>query len=312
MEMHNTTSHEEKAKLMKWATYASVATAAIIIAIEIFAWLLTDSISILSSLVDSVLDILVSLVNLTAVRYALQPADEDHRFGHGKAEDIAAFAQSAFICGSAVFIAAEAFRRVAAPRAIEHIDIGLWVMVASTLLTLMLILFQRHVIRKTQSLVIQTDYLHYVMDIGVNIGVILSLIIFAIWNVSWVDPLVAIGIAIYMIRGAWRVGQQAFHKLMDKEFENADRDRIKSIVLEHPEIDGMHELRTRYSGIHSFIQFHLELNGDIALNKAHTISEEVERNIQKVFPNAEITIHQDPASPEELSLQAEQVKAIRV
>ena len=306
-------SLDEKSTLMRWATYASVTTAALIITGKVAAWFATGSISLLSTLIDSILDITASLINLMAVRYALQPPDDDHRFGHGKAEDIAAFAQSAFIMGSALFVFTEALSRLVKPQALEVVDVGIIVMVFSIIMTALLITFQRYVIRRTQSSAISADYLHYTMDVIVNIMVILTLAASAYWNTRYLDPVVAIGIAAYIARGAWKVGRGAFNKLMDREFDEIDRDKIKSIILSHhniKDIKGFHDLRTRYSGIHAFIQFHLEFDGTITLDQSHMIAESIEADILKAFPNAEVTIHQDPADVEELSLVKEQVKTI--
>lgn len=303
-------SIEQKAKLMQQATYASVTTACLIIAGKMVAWLMTDSVSLLSSFIDSILDVLASLIGLTAVRYSLQPPDEDHRFGHGKAEDIAAFAQSAFILGSALFIFTEALSRFFKPHLIESTGVGVAVMLFSSVLTAGLVVFQRYVIRRTQSTVVSADYVHYVMDLTVNATVIVTLLVTAVWEVKWLDPVAAIVIAAYIVRGAWKVGKIAFNKLMDKEFEEPERDKIKDIILSHPGIKGMHDLRTRRSGIRSFIQFHLEFDGTLSLNECHAIADEIEQWLLEAFPYAEVTVHQDPADSEELGLDLGQVKAI--
>ena len=280
-------------KMMRLATVFSVGVALIIISVKLVAWVMTDSLSLLSSLVDSVLDVLASLISFFAVRYSLQPADEDHRFGHGKAEDIAAFAQSAFIAGSGAFIFIEAISRFITPHKIEHEAVGIAVMVFSSILTLALISYQRHVIKHTNSSAIKADSLHYHTDLLVNALVILSFIVVMVWDVPIVDPILAFVISAYIFMSAWKVGRGAFDKLMDKEFDDSERKRIMDVILSHPEVKGMHDLRTRSSGIKPFIQFHLELDREISLVKAHEISDVVEMELIEIFPNAEVLIHQD-------------------
>lgn len=303
-------SKEQSGRLMRLATYASVTVAGLIIVAKFFAWIVTDSLSMLSTLVDSMLDILVSIINMAAVHYALKPADEDHRFGHGKAEDIASFAQAAFIAGSAVFITIEAITRLVTPHTIESPRLGIAVMVYSIVLTVALLVFQRYVINRTRSTVISADSMHYKTDLLVNLAVIVALLGSMFWDTLYMDTLIALAIAAYIFKSAWEIGREAFNKLMDKELDEPTRDQIKAIVLEHKEVKGMHDLRTRYSGIQLFIQFHLELDGSVTLYDAHKIAEEVEKDILKAFPNAEVTIHEDPEDTEVISLLKEQVKSI--
>lgn len=298
-------------RLMRLASYASVATAAIIIIMKLGAWLYTDSLSLLASLADSVLDIIVSTINLFAISYALKPADEDHRFGHGKAEDIAALFQAAFIAGAAVLIVVEAIGRFVSPREVQQSMVGIYVMGASTVFTLALVMFQRYVVRQTRSTAITADSLHYMTDTIVNIVVIISLVLTYIGMASWLDPLFALAIAAYILHSGWGVGKIAFDKLMDKEFEETERQAIIAIILQHKEVMGLHDLRTRQSGIRPFIQFHLELDGDMTLTHAHIIADQVESSILKHYPNAEVIIHQDPDDHEDIPLAREGIKALR-
>ncbi len=293
------TSAPEAARLMRLATAASVAVAAILIAVKAASWLATDSVSILSSLVDSVMDATASLVNFFAVRHALQPADREHRFGHGKAEPLAGLGQAAFITGSAVFLCIEAVRRVILPRPIENAPMGIAVMVFAIVVTVALVLFQRHVIRRTGSTAVGADALHYESDVLVNASVIVSLVLAAWFGFTLADPLFAFAIALYLLRGAWQIARRSLDVLMDREFSEDDRARIRGIVLSHPRVKGMHDLRTRWSGIQPFIQLHLELDGDMTLTDAHAIADEVEAEIREAFSGAEIIIHQDPAGIEE-------------
>lgn len=287
-------------RLMRTATYASVSVALVLIITKAGAWTVTGSVSLLSTLMDSVLDALASLINLFAVHHALQPADKEHRFGHGKAEPLAGLAQAAFIFGSGVFIVAEAGFSLLHPQEIAHTDIGYWVMVFSIVLTVGLVAFQRYVVKKSGSVAISADSLHYKTDVLINMSVIVSLFVASNLGIGWADPLFALAIAGYIMFGAWQIGQQSLDILMDKELPDEDRARIFDIVTAHPDVHGMHDLRTRTSGPQVFIQLHLELDGDMRLHIAHQISEAVEADLMAVYPNAEIIIHEDPEGVAEL------------
>ncbi len=284
----------DQARLMRMATYASVSVAAFLIAIKLAAWLMTGSVSVLSSLVDSVLDSIASLINLIAIRHALTPADREHRFGHGKAESIAGLGQSAFIAGSAAFLIFESARRFASPQEISHGAVGIGVMVVSIVATFLLVRYQMYVVRKTDSTAIGADSLHYKGDLLVNVAIIFSLIMSAGLSLTWVDPTIAILIALYILYNAWMVAREAFNALMDHEFPDEDRKRILDIAMAHPQVKGAHDLRTRRSGVQPFIQLHLELDGEMTLHDAHIISDQVEAEIIQAFPGAEVIIHQDP------------------
>ena len=285
---------EESARLMKLATRASVVVAGTLIVVKLGAWLLTDSVSILSSLLDSLMDVMASLVNLVAVHHALQPADREHRFGHGKAEPLAGLAQAAFITGSAVLLTIEAVSRLFHPQPVVYAEVGIGVMLFSIALTVGLVAFQRHVVRKTGSTAVGADALHYQTDVLVNGSVIVSLGLSKWLGWHLADPLFAIAIAAYLVRSVWQIAAHALDLLMDREFPDEDRARIRDIVLSHSRVKGMHDLRTRSSGIQPFVQLHLELDGDLLLREAHEIADEVEAMIMEAFPGAEVIIHQDP------------------
>lgn len=290
-----TMPQEETARLMKLATYASISVALILIVAKLAAWGMSGSVSLLATLVDSTLDALASLINLFAVRHALSPADKEHRFGHGKAEALAGLGQSAFITGSAVFLLLESGRRLMDPEPVQAYAMGMWVMVFSIALTLVLLSFQKHVIAKTNSTAIKADALHYRTDVLVNASVIVAL-----WlsTAGWAgfDALFAAGIALYILWSVREIVSQALDHLMDKELPDEDRAKIMQIVNAHPEVRGMHDLRSRRSGTDTFIQLHLELDDELKLLQAHRISDEVELSIQESYPSAEILIHIDPIS----------------
>jgi ferrous-iron efflux pump FieF len=282
-------------RLMRQATYASVGVALILIGAKLFAYLMTDSVSLLSTLLDSLLDAAASLVNLVAVRTALTPADAEHRFGHGKAEPLAALGQSAFIAGSALFLLVEAGNRVVNPSPIQNSGIGLAVMVFSIAATFLLVLYQRHVIRMTNSVAIRADSIHYVSDLLVNGAVIASLLLWRQFGWVLADPIFAASVGLYILYTAWRITRGSLDLLMDRELPDSARHRIREIALANPVVRELHDLRTRSSGQATFIQFHLELDGAMALTQAHAVSDEVEDAILVEFPGAEIIIHEDPA-----------------
>lgn len=287
------------ARLMKRATYASVSVATVMILIKLAAWIATDSVSLLSSLLDSLLDAAASVLNLLAVRQAVTPADREHRFGHGKAEPLAGLGQAAFIGGSAMFLFIEAAHHLVQPAPTINTELGIAVMVIAIVITLVLVLYQRYVVRHTGSLVVGADELHYRSDVVLNGSVIVSLLISGHFAWPYADPLFGIAIGVWIIYGAWQVARRAVGQLMDHELPDADRARIRAIALGHPGVTAVHDLRTRASGPTAFIQVHIEMDGGMALAEAHRISDEVEAQLLAAFPRSEVIIHQDPAGIEE-------------
>jgi ferrous-iron efflux pump FieF len=289
----NGTQQLEYASLLRLASNASVATAGVLIVAKMVAWYLTGSVSLLASLVDSVMDSIASLINLFAIRYSLQPADEEHRFGHGKAEPMAGLAQAAFIAGSAIFLVFHAIDRLRYPHPLEQVGIGLGVMVLAIVMTLVLLAIQRYVIQKTNSTAIRADSLHYVTDLLTNMSILLALYLSTLgW--AWADPVFAIAVAIYIFYSAFQIGNEAFQQLMDRELPDDILEQIKTIAGSAPEVTGMHHVRTRQSGQTRFVQMHLELNENMSLKRAHEIADKVEKDIMAFLPGAEVIIHQDP------------------
>ncbi|MDX8395343.1 MAG: cation diffusion facilitator family transporter [Mariprofundaceae bacterium] len=286
-------SPEESARLLTLASYASATVAIVLIFTKIGAYLYTDSVSLLATLIDSCLDAAASILNLLAIRHALTPADKEHRFGHGKAEALAGLGQATFIAGSAGFLILESISRFVHPQAPQFIGAGIAVMIFSILATLVLLSIQKHVINKTNSTAIKADSLHYKTDLYVNASVILALIL-AAYGWAGFDAVFAIGIAAYILYSAWEIVQQSMNELMDHELSDDERKRIRNIVIAHPKTYGLHDLRTRKSGTTYFIQLHLELDDHLQLIEAHAIADEVEAELLKAFPNAEIIIHEDP------------------
>lgn len=285
----------EAERLRRRATMASVAVAFTLIAAKLVAYLMTGAVSILSSLVDSCTDLMASLVTLYGVRHAMKPADPAHRYGHGKAEPLAALAQAAFVTGSGVFLGVEAVHRFTSPQPVEDGLVGVGVMVLSIALTAVLIAYQRHVVNRTGSIAIGADRLHYSGDLLMNSAVIAALLLTAWTGVPAVDPLFALGIAAFLVHGAYGIARDALNVLMDRELPEEERQRITAAVLDHREVRGMHDLRTRSTGTGVFIELHLELDPALPLTRAHDITDAVERDLKIRFGSADVLIHQEPA-----------------
>lgn len=286
-------------RLMRFATYAAVGTALMLIIIKTFAFLVTNSVALLSSLMDSVLDLMASLVNLWAVRHALTPADKEHRFGHGKAEPLSGLAQSAFVAGSAVLLLFEAASRINKTEQVTSGEIGIAVMVFTIVVTLILVLFQKFVVKRTGSVAISADSLHYTGDILLNLSVIIAIALTTYGGLTWADPVFAIGIAVFLLWNASRIARESVAVLMDQELPEDQRKAIKAVALKHPKVLDVHELRTRSSGLQTFIQMHMVLDPKLSLIEAHRIADEVEMALMADYPGADIIIHQDPDGVEE-------------
>ena len=280
---------------LRLATRASVATALVLIMAKLAAALLTGSVSVLASLIDSTMDAAASIINLLAVQYSLQPPDREHRFGHGKAEPLAGLAQAAFIAGSAAFLLVHAVNRLVHPQPVDAALVGVGVLLFSMVATGALLMLQRYVIRRTGSTAIKADALHYATDLLSNGATLLALVL-ALWGWPHADPLLALGIAFYILYSAGQIGYEAIQLLMDRELPPEVQLRIKQIAREHPQVHGIHEVRTRRSGQTDFIQLHLMLDDHMPLVEAHRIADEVEAAIIAAYPNADVLIHQDPAS----------------
>lgn len=289
----------EAERLRRRATYAAVAVALVLVAVKFAAWLATGSVALLSSLIDSLLDASASLVNLVAVRHAMVPADREHRFGHGKAEPLAVLGQSAFITGSALWLLAEAVRRLIRPMPVANPPAGIAVMLFAIAATVALVTYQRHVVRRTGSIAISADELHYRGDLVLNASVIAALVLGGVFGLRILDPLFGAAIGFWIIWSAVRLARLSLTQLMDQELSDDERERIRTIAQSHPEVSAAHDLRTRVAGPTAFIQIHIEMDGEMSLLRAHRVSDEVEANLRAAYPNAEIIIHQDPEGIEE-------------
>jgi ferrous-iron efflux pump FieF len=280
--------------LRRRATYASVAVAVTLIATKLVAYLVTDSVAILSSLLDSTIDLMSSVVTVYGVASALRPPDHDHRFGHGKAEPLSVLAQAAFIIGSSVLLGYTALNRFYHPQEIQNEKLGYSVMALAIILTAVLVQFQHYVVRRTSSVAIAADRIHYVGDLGINIAVVVAFGLYQGTGLTWFDPAFALMIAAWLTFTASRIAFSALNILMDKELPDEDREKIKAIVENHPAVRGLHTMRTRTDSDRAFMELHVAMDAHMTLREAHVISEAISQEVRKAFPSADIIIHQDP------------------
>lgn len=281
--------------LRRQAAMASLSVAIILITCKVLAYMATDSVSLMTSLMDSTFDAVASGVMLISIIHASTPADEEHRFGHGKIEAMAAMGQALFVFGSAGYLFYESMHRFFHPQPVTAAHVGIGVMLLSIILTLALLTFQRHVINKTASVGISADQVHYKGDLLMNFSVLVALALSYYSPWPYFDPLFASVISLVLIYSAWMISRESFGILMDQELPTEDRKKIESLVLGHPQTRAIHDLRTRDSGQQVFIDFHLELDGNLTLEKSHDVTEEIEMLLYKEFPKAEVLIHQEPA-----------------
>ena len=289
-----TLTHQQRSRLTARAAMASIAMALVLIGLKSWAAWRTDSTAMLGSLADSGLDLIASLVVLLGVRIASVPADSDHRFGHGKAEALASMVQVILIAISAIFIAFRAAGRLLSGAQTTDAELGIGVSVVAIVLTVALISYQRHVIRRTGSLAIGTDRLHYSSDLMLNGSVIVALALDQFAGLAGADAVFGLVIALWLLWGAWQASSHAFDQLMDREWADDLRERFLAAAKEYPELAGLHDFRTRTSGTHNFAQFHVWVPAEWTVKEAHDRLDRVEEDLQQRFPNTEILIHVDP------------------
>ncbi len=287
------TSSPEHARLLRLATRASVAVACTLIIAKAIAWWLSGSVSMLAGLTDSALDGVTSMLNLLAVHYALRPADDDHRYGHGKAESLAGMAQALFIGGSALLIAFQAYERLQTPQPLGAPWLSIGVIVFSLLLTAALLVLQHRVIKQTGSNAVRADSLHYRSDMLLNGSILLALVL-AGFGFEQLDAWFGLGIAAYILWSAIQIARESFSVLMDEELPTDVSQHMLELACSVPGVLGAHDLRTRISGNHWFVQLHLELPGELTLSVAHGISDQAADAIHKAYPRAEVLVHADP------------------
>ena len=286
--------HAARSKLATRAALASIGVAVLLIILKSWAAYSTHSMAMLGSLADTGLDLIASLVTFAGVRIAALPADSDHRFGHGKAEALVALVQIVLITISAGWIADRSVERLLAGSATGSAELGIGVSLVAMAATLGLIAYQRHVVASTGSVAIATDRVHYQSDLWLNLSVIAALALDQFAGLTGADSIFGLLIAAWLMFGAWRSSSHAINQLMDREWPEAQRAAFLAAALDYPELEGLHDLRTRTSGSHHFVQFHVWVPGEWTVREAHDRLDRVEEALQARFPGTEILIHLDP------------------
>lgn len=284
----------EHAKLTRSAAFASIGVAVLLLGLKGWAAWSTGSTAMLGSLADTTLDLVASIATLLGVWIAAQPADDKHRFGHGKAEAIAAMFQIVLISISALAIASRAVEEFVAGSRVESAGSGIAVSGVAIALTLGLVAWQRQVVRRTGSIAIQTDSVHYQSDLLLNVAVIAALVLEHYAGLKGADPLFGLGIAGWLAWGAWKASQDVLDQLMDHEWPEEKKDRFLQVLARHPDITGVHDMRTRTSGNRDFVQFHVWVDPEMTVREAHRVMDELEHRLAVEFPDTEILIHPDP------------------
>jgi ferrous-iron efflux pump FieF len=291
-------------RLRRRAALTSVGVASLLAAAKLVAALLSGSVAVLSSLADSLADIAASCLTLWTVQVAHLPADEEHRFGHGKAEALSALVQAALVAGSGIYVVYAAVQRVVEPEPMVHTGIAIGVMLVSALGSVLIVAVQSWTLARVQSVAIEADTLHYRGDVLANLAVVAALVAVHFGRFTWIDPLVGSLIALYLLVAAVRIAHRSVDLLMDRELSVAERARIESVVLADEGARGIHDLRTRSTGNSAHIEFHLELDGHLDLWQSHEITDRIERNVLAAFPGSAVTIHQEPAGLDDERLDA--------
>lgn len=287
--------HESDAALRKFASTASLTMAVLLVVLKFLAWLATGSIALLTSAVDAMVDVGASLATFAGIRYAQRPADEDHRFGHGKGEAVAGFTQAMFLAGAAVVLAFQSIQRLIFPQNLAALDFGLWIIAFSLAAAIALVVMQSWVVARTGSTAIEADRKHYLTDVAVNTAVLAALAITHLSGWRRADPLFAIFISAYMLFNARAIALEALTQLLDRELSPEDREHITRTALACKGAKSLHDLRTRYAGDRSFVEFHLEVDGHLSVNEGHAIGDAVESAVTKALPGrAEVTVHLEP------------------
>jgi len=285
--------------LVKSASIASLLVASTLIVLKYYAWVTTTSVSMLGSLADSLIDFLASIFVFIAITYSFLPADEKHRFGYGKSEGLAAFIQSLLIGISGIYVFIEAIKRLLNPSQINQPNIAILIILVSIVLTIALIMYQRYVVRKSQSIAIESDQYHYLTDTYINFSVLFSIVITGWTRFTFIDAMVGLLISGVILYTAFILLKKSFKILLDQEIQSSHRNQIRKIALDHPKVLGFHDLRTRDTGRKYIIQFHLELDPKMSLLESHKITDEVTDNVLAVYPNSELIIHTDPLGIDE-------------
>ncbi|WP_246257169.1 cation diffusion facilitator family transporter [Pararobbsia alpina] len=282
-------------KLRRVAATMAVCVAFLLVGVKCWAWLETGSISLLTSAADGLVDVLASLVTFAGVRYAERPADSGHRYGHGKAEAVAALIQALLLAGAAVALGVESMQRLITPEPLKALGFGIWVIIGSTAAAISLVSMQTYVVKRTGSTAIAADRAHYVTDVAVNIAVLIALVLDRFFGWTRSDAIGALAIACYMLWNARGMAQHALVQLLDRELDVPEREKIRMAVLACQGVAGIHDIRTRDGGDRVFVEFHVEVDGHLSVDEGHAIGDLAECAVKDLFPAADVTAHLEPA-----------------
>lgn len=286
--------HHSHGDLTTKAALASVSMALFLLALKTYAAAETGSVALLGSLADTGFDVLASLLTLFSVRYAARPADDDHRFGHGKAEALSALVQVMLVVVTAILIGWRGIVRLGTQETTAHPEMGIGVSLIAIVATLALLAYQRKVVKRTGSVAIHADHVHYQSDLLLNIAVITAIALETFANLRGADPVFGIGIALWLLFGASQSAKLALAQLLDREWPQEKRERFLAVAARHPEMKGIHDVRTRSSGMHDFVQFHVWFDPKMTLGEVHRVMDEVEDELAHEFPGVEVLIHPEP------------------
>ncbi len=288
--------------LVTRATTLAVVVAGLLLLFKIVVWWITDSISILAAMTDSLLDVFASILNILVLRFALLPADDNHSFGHSKAESLSALVQGTFITGSSLFLLLHGVQRLYEPQAINQTELGITVSIVSVILTAGLVTYQYRVLKIVRSPIIQADIVNYQTDILMNIAILVAMGL-DLYGFIYADALFAIAIALYILVNAIKVAWEAIQMLLDRALPEEEINKIWEIAEHHPDVLSIHEVKTRQAGAVRFIQLHLELDDHLPLVEAHEITDSLEKKLLAAFPLSEVILHQEPTSVVEVEMQ---------
>jgi ferrous-iron efflux pump FieF len=278
---------------LKLASTGAVTIASLLVLVKTWGWVQTHSVTMLASLIDSTTDLVISLLSFIVVRYSLKPADDDHQFGHGKAEALAALAQALLITGSALYLLLTAIAQMIEPRRLETLELGVWAMGFSLMMTIVLVIIQKIAIKRTGSLAIQADAMHYVSDILSNVAVLITMALL-IYGWEGIDPWVGIMVAAFILWSAWKIALGSLDQLMDKQLPAEVEREIYQIAQSVEGVMAVHNLRSRQSGSHYLVQLYVDLDAHQSLAQAHQIGDAVRLAICTKFPNADVLVHEEP------------------
>jgi ferrous-iron efflux pump FieF len=288
--------------LRRMASIVALVVALSLVVVKVWAWLATGSISLLTSAADGLVDVVASSVTFAGVRYAAQPVDREHRYGHGKAEAVAAFVQALLLAGAAVGLGIEAARRLVVPQSLNQTGFGIWVIVGSSLAAAALVGMQTIVVKRTGSTAIAADRAHYVTDVAVNIAVLIALLLEHYLDWGRADATGALAISLYMLWNARGMAAEALVQLLDRELDTDERARIETAVRACDGVQSVHDIRTRNGGDRVFVEFHVEVDGSLTVAEGHEIGDLAEKSVQRLFASADVTAHLEPAGIDDARL----------